>query len=48
MFTTHGTKEGDGAPKGLGFLAKNGGPAGVEQVDVCFDFFELRTPTGKD
>jgi RNA polymerase sigma factor (sigma-70 family) len=44
-FTTHGQKDwGDGAPKSIGFLAKNGGPEGVEEVDVCFEFFELRSP----
>ncbi|HZY90491.1 MAG TPA: DUF1349 domain-containing protein [Gemmataceae bacterium] len=46
-FTTHGRTEwGDGAPKKLGILAKNGGPAGVPEVDACFDFFELRSPPG--
>jgi regulation of enolase protein 1 (concanavalin A-like superfamily) len=43
-FTAHGVQEwGDGAPKMLGLVAKNGGPAGVPEVEVCFDFFELRS-----
>jgi regulation of enolase protein 1 (concanavalin A-like superfamily) len=43
-FTVHGVQEwGDGAPKMLGLVAKNGGPAGVPEVEVCFDFFELRS-----
>jgi regulation of enolase protein 1 (concanavalin A-like superfamily) len=48
QFTIHGTKEwGDGAPKKLGILAKNGGPDGVPEVDACFDFFELRSKVGE-
>jgi regulation of enolase protein 1 (concanavalin A-like superfamily) len=48
QFTIHGTKEwGDGAPKKLGILAKNGGPDGVPEVDACFDFFELRSTGGE-
>jgi regulation of enolase protein 1 (concanavalin A-like superfamily) len=44
-FTAHGAQEwGDGAPKKLGLVAKNGGPDGVPEVDACFDFFELRSP----
>lgn len=44
-FTVHGTQDwGDGAPKKLGLVAKNGGPDGVPEVEVCFDFFELRSP----
>jgi regulation of enolase protein 1 (concanavalin A-like superfamily) len=35
---------GDGAPKMLGILAKNGGPEGVPEIDAQFDFFELRSP----
>jgi regulation of enolase protein 1 (concanavalin A-like superfamily) len=42
-FTTHGKKQwGNGEPKSLGILAKNGGPAGVPELDACFDFFEVR------
>ena len=42
-FTTHGQKEwGTGQPTSLGILAKNGGPAGVPEIDACFDFFEVR------
>lgn len=44
-FTVHGAQDwGDGAPKKLGLVAKNGGPAGVPEVEVNFDFFELRSP----
>jgi regulation of enolase protein 1 (concanavalin A-like superfamily) len=44
-FTTHGEREwGDKGPARLGILAKNGGPAGVPEVDVCFERFELRSP----
>jgi regulation of enolase protein 1 (concanavalin A-like superfamily) len=43
-FTIHGAKEwGDGAPKKLGIVAKNGGPDGGPEVDTCFEFFELRS-----
>jgi regulation of enolase protein 1 (concanavalin A-like superfamily) len=35
---------GDGAPKLLGILAKNGGPEGVPEIDAPFSFFELRSP----
>jgi regulation of enolase protein 1 (concanavalin A-like superfamily) len=43
-FNVHGVQEwGDGAPKMLGLVAKNGGPAGVPEVEVSFDFFELRS-----
>lgn len=43
-FTVHGAQEwGDGAPKKLGLVAKNGGPDGIPEVEVCFDFFELRS-----
>ena len=42
-FTVHGQKEwGTGQPTSLGILAKNGGPAGVPEIDACFDFFEVR------
>lgn len=37
-------KWGEGAPKKLGLIAKNGGPQGVKEMDVPFDFFELRSP----
>jgi hypothetical protein len=44
-FTVHGERDwGDGAPKKLGFLAKNGGPEGVTEIDAHFEFFELRSP----
>ena len=43
-FTVHGTQEwGDGAPKKLGLVAKNGGPDGVPEIEANFDFFELRS-----
>lgn len=44
-FTAHGEREwGDGAPKMIGILAKNGGPEGVPELDAQFEFFELRSP----
>jgi regulation of enolase protein 1 (concanavalin A-like superfamily) len=44
-FTVHGTQEwGDGAPKKLGLVAKNGGPDGVPEIEANYDFFELRAP----
>ncbi len=43
-FTVHGAEEwGDGAPKKLGLVAKNGGPDGVPEIEACFEFFELRS-----
>lgn len=43
-FTVHGAQEwGDGAPKKLGLVAKNGGPDGVPEIEANFDFFELRS-----
>jgi regulation of enolase protein 1 (concanavalin A-like superfamily) len=43
-FTAHGTQEwGDGGPKMLGLVAKNGGPDGVPEIEANFDFFELRS-----
>jgi regulation of enolase protein 1 (concanavalin A-like superfamily) len=35
---------GEGPPKKIGLLAKNGGLAGVPEIDARFDFFELRAP----
>jgi regulation of enolase protein 1 (concanavalin A-like superfamily) len=47
-FTAHGTIDwGDGAPKKLGIVAKNGGPDGVPELEACFEFFELRSPVGE-
>jgi regulation of enolase protein 1 (concanavalin A-like superfamily) len=44
-FTVHGEAEwGDKAPGRIGILAKNGGPAGVPEIDACFERFELRSP----
>jgi regulation of enolase protein 1 (concanavalin A-like superfamily) len=44
-FTAHGERAwGDKAPARVGILAKNGGPVGVPEVDVCFERFELRSP----
>jgi regulation of enolase protein 1 (concanavalin A-like superfamily) len=43
-FTVHGAQEwGDGGPKKLGLVAKNGGPDGVPEIEAQFDFFELRS-----
>ena len=35
---------GDGGPKMLGILAKNGGPEGVPEIEAQFGFFELTSP----
>jgi regulation of enolase protein 1 (concanavalin A-like superfamily) len=44
-FEVHGEKEwGDGAPKKMGILAKNGGNKQAPELDACFEFFELRSP----
>lgn len=44
-YTMRGEQEwGEGAPKMLGILAKNGGPEGVPEIDAQFDFFDLRSP----
>jgi regulation of enolase protein 1 (concanavalin A-like superfamily) len=44
-FTVYGERPwGDGPPKKIGILAKNGGMVGVPEIDARFDFFELRTP----
>jgi regulation of enolase protein 1 (concanavalin A-like superfamily) len=44
-FTVHGEKAwGTKGPARIGLLAKNGGVAGVPEVDVCFELFELRSP----
>jgi hypothetical protein len=44
-FTVYGEKSwGNGAPKKIGILAKNGGQQGVPEIDARFDFFELRAP----
>ncbi len=44
-FTVHGERSWrDKAPAKIGILAKNGGIAGVPEVDVCFELFELRAP----
>jgi regulation of enolase protein 1 (concanavalin A-like superfamily) len=44
-FTVHGEKAWqEKAPAKIGILAKNGGPAGVPEVDVCFEQFHLRAP----
>jgi RNA polymerase sigma factor (sigma-70 family) len=44
-FEVHGERSWqDRAPAKIGILAKNGGIAGVPEVDVCFELFELRAP----
>ena len=35
---------GDGSPKQIGMLAKNGGNKDAGELDAAFDFFELRAP----
>jgi regulation of enolase protein 1 (concanavalin A-like superfamily) len=43
-FRAQGTVEwGDGAPKRIGILAKNGGNKDAPEVDAAFEFFELRS-----
>ncbi len=42
-FTAHGEREwGDGAPKKIGILAKNGGNKDAAEIDAAFEYFELR------
>jgi len=42
-FKVYGARPwGEGAPKKIGFLAKNGGPEGIPEIDACFEFFELK------
>jgi regulation of enolase protein 1 (concanavalin A-like superfamily) len=44
-FTVHGEVEwGDGSPKQVGLLAKNGGNKDAGELDAAFEFFELRAP----
>jgi regulation of enolase protein 1 (concanavalin A-like superfamily) len=45
-FQSHGEVEwGDGSPKQIGILAKNGGNKDASELDANFEFFELRAPT---
>jgi hypothetical protein len=37
---------GDGAPKRVGILAKNGGTKDAPEIDAAFEFFELRALPG--
>jgi uncharacterized protein (TIGR03067 family) len=39
---------GNGAPKFVGMLAKNGGNPDAADIDACFDFFELRPLTTEE
>ena len=44
-FTVNGEVEwGDGSPKQVGILAKNGGNKDASELDAAFEFFELRAP----
>jgi regulation of enolase protein 1 (concanavalin A-like superfamily) len=43
-FTVHGQREWESTPRMVGILAKNGGLAGVKEIDACFDFFEMSAP----
>ena len=44
-FQSHGEVEwGDGSPKQIGILAKNGGSKDASELDANFEFFELRAP----
>ena len=45
-WTVHGALPwGDGPPKRIGLLAKNGGVRAADSVDACFEFFEIRSLT---
>jgi hypothetical protein len=45
LFTVSGAVEwGDGSPKHIGMLAKNGGNKDAGELDVAFEFFEFRAP----
>ena len=45
-FTAHGELPwGDGHPKQVGLLAKNGGTEAPSDIDACFDSFEVRSLT---
>jgi regulation of enolase protein 1 (concanavalin A-like superfamily) len=44
QFTVHGQRDWEGKPRMVGVLAKNGGLAGVTEIDACFDFFEMKSP----
>jgi hypothetical protein len=37
---------GDGQPKRVGLIAKNGGNKDAKELDVAFEFFELRVSNG--
>jgi len=43
-YRVHGEAIWGGAPKRIGLVAKNGGPPDIPEVDVPFDFFEVRSP----
>lgn len=44
-FTDHGEREwGDGGPKKIGILAKNGGNKAAAEIDASFEFFDIRAP----
>ncbi len=44
-FQSYGEVEwGDGSPKRIGILAKNGGNKDASELDANFEFFELRSP----
>ena len=46
-FQSHGEVEwGDGSPKHIGILAKNGGNKDASELDANFEFFELRARAG--
>lgn len=45
QFVTHGTSEwGNGGPKKIGLIAKNGGQKEIAELDARFEFFELIVP----
>ncbi len=48
-FPVHGEVEwGDGSPKQVGILAKNGGNKDASELDAAFEFFDLRAPVPGD
>jgi regulation of enolase protein 1 (concanavalin A-like superfamily) len=47
-FRSHGEVQwGDGSPKQIGILAKNGGSKEAGELDANFEFFELRAPASQ-
>lgn len=48
-FTAHGELPwGDGSPAKIGLLATNGSNRAADEIDACFDFFEVRSLTAEE